>query len=352
MADAATAALDGGPAIALRRGSVLAFSEPVLLASAASTDNRRGILAMLASMGLFVSNDALMKLASATFPTAQMMAVRGVFAAILGLGIVVALGEARRLPALAQPYVAGRALIESAVAFLFISALALAPLADLTAVIQATPILLTLILVAFGLERVGWRRWAAILVGFAGVLLIVRPGPLGFDTSAYLALGAAGLMALRDLLTRLIRADTPTIIVALGTTTMVGLAGFAIGALSDEPWRSIWRAETLLLVGAAVLVTSGNIALVTAFRRADMSVVSPFRYAAVVVALVIGLAVFGDFPDIVSLAGFALVVGAGVYAWHRERVRHAEAMAPLGSGDGAAVNLDRRRGTDREGASP
>lgn len=300
-----------------------------MLAQATSAQNRTGILAMLASMALFVLNDALVKLASADFPTGQIMAVRGLFAAILGLGVVAWLGQTRRLPALAQPFVIGRALTESAVAFLFITALARAPLANVTAILQATPILLTLVLVVFGLERVGWRRWAAILVGFGGVVVIVRPGPDGFDASALLALGAAFLMVLRDLLTRMIRADTPTIIVTLGTTTTVGVVGFAVGAASGEAWQPVMQPAVLLLVAAAVLVVSANFALVSAFRRADMSVVSPFRYASVLIALVVGLVLFGDFPDALSLVGFALVVGAGLYTWHRERVRRAEALAPL-----------------------
>lgn len=298
-----------------------------MLASATSSDNTRGILAMLVGMGLFVLNDALMKLASAHFPASQMMAVRGVFAAALGLGLVLAMGEGRHLTRLAQPFVLGRALIESAVAFLFITALATAPLANVTAILNATPILVTAILVIFGLERVGWRRWAAILVGFGGVLLIVRPGPAGFDASALLALGAAALMAVRDLFTRLIHADTPSIVVAFGTTLTVGIMGFVLGWATGQAWAPVWRPQTVILVAAALLVTAANIAVVTAFRRADISVVSPFRYSSVLLALVVGFAVFGDFPDPVALTGFALVVGAGLYAWRRERVRQREALA-------------------------
>lgn len=299
-----------------------------MLASATATDNSRGILAMLVGMALFVLNDALMKLAAASFPASQMMAVRGVFAAGLGVCLVLAMGEGRNLKRLSHPFVLGRALIESAVAFLFITALATAPLANLTAILNATPILVTAMLVVFGLERVGWRRWAAILVGFVGVLLIVRPGPSGFEASALLALGAATLMAVRDLVTRLIHADTPSSVVALGTTLTVGLMGFVLGAATGQAWQPVLQPSTLFLVAAGVLVTLANIALVIAFRRADISVVSPFRYSSVLLALLIGFAVFGDFPDAIALVGFALVVGAGLYTWHRERMRRRAARAP------------------------
>ncbi|MGJ3262237.1 MAG: DMT family transporter [Salinarimonas sp.] len=297
-----------------------------MLASASSTENRSGILAMLVGMGLFVVNDAMMKLASEAFPTGQMLAVRGLITTVVVLGLVVALGEARKLTTLAQPFVAGRALLEALISFLFITALARAPLADLTAILQATPIIVTLLLVVLGLERVGWRRWVAILVGFAGVLLIVRPGTAGFDASALLALAAAVLVAVRDLMTRMIHADTPSIVVVFTTTLTVAVVGPIIGTVAGEAWQPILRAESLILVAAAVLYGCGNIAVVLAFRRADISVVSPFRYASVAFALVIGFAVFGDFPDAIALAGFALVVGAGLYAWHRERVRRIAAL--------------------------
>ncbi|WP_372421452.1 DMT family transporter [Salinarimonas chemoclinalis] len=303
-----------------------------MLASATSAENRAGILAMLVGMALFVVNDAMMKLASAHFPTGQMLLVRGVFATAAVLAIVFALGEARKLGRLAQPFVAARALIEAVISFLFITALARAPLADLTAILQATPIIVTLLLVVLGLERVGWRRWVAILVGFAGVLLIVRPGTVAFDVNAMLALAAAVLVAVRDLITRLIHADTPSIVVVLGTTVTVGVVGPLIGGALGESWQPVLRAETLLLVVAAVLYGCGNMAVVMAFRKADVSAVSPFRYASVVFALAIGFSVFGEFPDAIALAGFALVVGAGLYAWHRERIRRHAALGQTARG--------------------
>lgn len=302
-------------------------------------ENARGILAMLAAVTLFVVNDALIKLASAVFPVGQMMAVRGLMAAMLAFGIVLAMGEGTRLRLLAQPLVGLRALLEAVIAFLFITALAVIPLADATAILQATPLILTAILVAFGLEQVGWRRFLAILTGFVGVLLILRPGGAGFDVAFLYALAAAVLVAVRDLVTRLIRGDVPSIVIAFGTTVGVGLAGLVVGVAGGERWQGLARPETGLLVGAAVLVVSANIALVMAFRRAEISVVSPFRYASVLFALLIGVVVFADVPDLTAMLGFALVVGAGLYTVHRERVRRRAVAAAAGApsaGTGAA----------------
>lgn len=309
-----------------------------MLTPSTPAENARGILAMLTAVTLFVANDALIKLASAVFPVGQMMAVRGLIAALLALAIVHVMGEGKRLRLLAQPLVGLRGLLEAVIAFLFITALAVIPLADATAILQATPLILTAILVAFGLERVGWRRFLAILTGFVGVVLILRPGGAGIEPAFLLALASAVLVAVRDLVTRMIRAEVPSIVIAFGTTVSVGLAGVLIGILGGEDWQGLGRFESLYLVAAAALVVSANIALVMAFRRADISVVSPFRYASVLLALAIGIAVFGDVPDVMAILGFVLVVGAGLYSVHRERVRRraiAAAHAPA-AGTGAA----------------
>ncbi|HMB09711.1 DMT family transporter [Saliniramus sp.] len=290
-------------------------------------DNRRGIIAMLCASLFFITNDTVIKLASDVFSTSQMMAVRGVFSTSFALIIVVALGQTRHLRKLASPLVALRATLEATVAFLFITALALLPLANVTAILQSTPIIMTLMLVALGLERVGWRRWGAILVGFAGVLLIVQPSPEGFNISVLFALSAAVLVSIRDLVTRRIADDIPSPVIAASTTMAVGLAGFVIGFVRGEEWAPFLVPEVTYLVVAAALVTMANLAIVMAFRNVEVSVVSPFRYAVVIFALIVGYLVFGDLPNFVAMAGMALVVGAGVYTIHREHVRRRQISA-------------------------
>jgi drug/metabolite transporter (DMT)-like permease len=145
------------------------------------------------------------------------------------------------------------------IAFLFITALGQLPLANVTAILQATPLILTLLCVAFGLERVGWRGWAAVAVGFVGVLLIVKPSSAGFNAYAGFALLCAVVVAGRDLVTPFISRDVPSVVIALSTTASVGLAGVLFGA--GETWRPPDLAETGLLGAAAVFVAVGNLAI-------------------------------------------------------------------------------------------
>ncbi len=289
--------------------------------------NRRGILAMLAAMSLFTANDALLKLASATHPPGQIMAVRGLFAAFFMVAVVVAAKQLAEVRSVLSPLVILRASIEAAIAFLFITSLAELQLANITAILQATPIIMALMAVLMGIETVGWRRWSAIVVGFAGVLLIVRPGLAGFDAYSLLALLSAVLVAIRDFVTRAIGAHVPSVVITLSTTIGVCLAGFVLGLAED--WRPLAPADLGLLAAAAVLVTTGNVAVVIAFRGTEVAVVSPFRYSGVPLAIVLGLAVFGDVPDLVASAGIVLVVASGLYTIHRERVRQREAAARL-----------------------
>ena len=218
-----------------------------------------------------------------------------------------------------------RSCLEAVIAFLFITSVAMLPLANITAILQATPIIMTLMAVVMGIETVGWRRWSAIVVGFAGVLLIAKPGLAGFDAYAVLALLAAVLVAFRDFVTRAIGAHVPSVVITLSTTIGVCLAGFLLGLAED--WRPLAPADLGLLAAAAALVTTGNVAVVIAFRGTEVAVVSPFRYSGVPLAIVLGLAVFGDVPDLVASAGIVLVVASGLYTIHRERVRQREAAA-------------------------
>jgi drug/metabolite transporter (DMT)-like permease len=296
--------------------------------------NRRGILAMLAAMMFFIGNDTLLKLAASTYPPGQIMAIRSGFASLMALGLVAGSGELGRLRSLGSPVVLGRACLEAIVAFLYITSVSHLALANITAISQATPIILTLMTVAFGIERVGWRRWCAVFVGFAGVLLVVKPSPTGFDIYGWIALAAAAVVAGRDLVTRLIGDHIPSVVVTLSTTSAVGLAGLLVGL--GEEWQPLATREVLLLLSAAVLVTLGNLAIIVAFRGGDVSVVSPFRYSIVVFAVALGFLVFGEWPDAIAWLGTALIVGSGVYTMHGERLRRLDATA-MAAGDRAAA---------------
>jgi drug/metabolite transporter (DMT)-like permease len=279
---------------------------------------------MLVAMLFFIGSDTLLKVVSTAYPPSQIMAVRGVFAACFALALVAMWGEGSRLRSSVSPVVALRSACEAMVAFLFLTSLAKLPIATITTIGQAAPIILTLMVVILGIERVGPRRWSAIVVGFIGVLLVIRPSPAGFDAYALVALASAVLVAARDLVTRFISREVPSTVVTLSTTVTVALAGFLFGL--GEDWQPVFRVETLYLVASALLVTLGSLAIVIAFRDTDLSVVGPFRYSIIVLAIVAGYMVFGELPDGMAVAGIVLIVGSGIYTIHREQARRREAL--------------------------
>ncbi|MBV9755080.1 MAG: DMT family transporter, partial [Hyphomicrobiales bacterium] len=183
--------------------------------------NRRGIFATLTAVVLWTCNDTCGKLASEVFPTGEMMAIRGVFAIAIAITLVVATGHGRVFwrgaHLFLKPMVLLRALLDSVVVFTFLKALAHMQLADVTAISQATPIIMTLLAAALGLESIGWRRFLAIIVGFSGVILIVKPSANGLTMYAALAIISAALVAVRDLLTRYIDPAIPSPLIALMT---------------------------------------------------------------------------------------------------------------------------------------
>ncbi|SEE48765.1 Permease of the drug/metabolite transporter (DMT) superfamily [Rhizobiales bacterium GAS188] len=315
-----------------------------------SAVNRRGIFATLIAVTLWTCNDTCGKLASEVFPTGEMMAVRGVFAVALAIVLVVATGHARMLwhgaRLVLRPMLLIRASLDAAVVLAFLKALAHMQLANVTAISQATPIIMTLIAAAFGMERIGWRRVLAILVGFSGVLLVVKPTADGLTIYAALAVVSAVLVAVRDLLTRFIDPAIPSPIIALVTAVVGALTGLALGV--SEEWGPVWVISTFYLVLAGILVTLGNLAIVIAYRSAEVGIVAPFRYFSIVMALILGYVVFANLPDGVSILGIALIIMSGVYTMHRERVRRLAAQAKdLQAKDLQAENLENAQLEDR-----
>jgi drug/metabolite transporter (DMT)-like permease len=280
--------------------------------------NLRGIIAMCTAMALFVVNDAFVKLAAKSWPVHQIMVIRGVFAVCI-LGCVVILArEHNRLGVLKQPLVLARCLIEGFVAFTFISALSVLPIADVTAILLISPLLITVAGAFFFGEDVRWRRWMAVCVGFIGMLLVVRPGGETFNAATLLALASTAGVAVRDLLTRSLPASVPSLIVALGTSTATMVTGAVISAF--QPWQA-YDGKTLAYTAvAAITVAIGNYAIILAFRNVEVSVVSPFRYTVIIWAVIAGYIGFGDVPVLAAWGGIALIVGSGLYTLYREQI--------------------------------
>jgi drug/metabolite transporter (DMT)-like permease len=220
---------------------------------ATAAQNRRGIIALLAAMSLFCCNDALMKLAREAFPAGQAVALRSVFAILAGLGLVVAMGDWRKLSRGLRPLVLARAGVEAVSALTFNWALGLLPLANITTIAMASPLVIVLLAALLRIETVGWRRTLALVIGFIGVLIVMRPSAEGLSAAALIALTSTCLVAIRDLTTRFISNDVPSTIISLAAMVVVGLLGFGMGLV--ETWKSPLRIELLYLGLAALLMT-------------------------------------------------------------------------------------------------
>ncbi len=287
--------------------------------------NQRGILALLGGMVAYTINDTMVKLIAHRYPIGEVIFVRGAMTAIL-IGIcVLALGHARDLRHVTGRPVLIRSVFDGLATAFFITALVHMKLADLAAMLQVAPLLLTALSVLFYREIVGWRRWTAILVGFAGAMFVVKPTPAAFDVWALVALAAAMSSALREMQTRRIGRSIPTVIVAFMGSLGILAAG-ALFAASGE-WRAIAPADLAMLAGASVFVGIATYLVALAFRGVDFSVVAPFRYSYLLTSGIAGFFFFSEMPDGWSAVGAVLIVGSGLYALHREAVRRRELSA-------------------------
>lgn len=294
------------------------------------TDNMRGAVYMMLSMAAFVCNDTLVKLVSADLPLFPTVFLRGLVATALLLAI------ARSQDALWPPLDTGdRRLIvlrmagEIGATLCFLTALFNMPIANATAILQSMPLAVTLGASIFLREPVGWRRYSAIAVGFIGVMVIVQPGAEGFNVYSLWALGAVAFIVLRDLTTRRMRREIPSIFVAL--TTGVGITAVAgFGSLTQD-WSGMNLHVMGLLVVAAVFLVVGYLTAVLAMRHGEIGFVSPFRYTILIWAILLGALVFGERPSAAMLLGSAIVVVTGGYTFYRERRvrRRAPAMRPF-----------------------
>jgi len=279
---------------------------------------------MMGSMAAFTINDTLVKVALQDLPLFQLVALRG----LLATALIYLL--ARHLGALHLNFarhdkvlVAVRCVAELSATFFFLTALKYMPLANVTAVLQALPLTVTLGAALFFRESIGWRRMVAIAMGFAGMLLIVRPGPDGFSLYAVYALVAVASVTVRDLITRRMSADVPSMVVTLATSLSITTTAFVVSLF--EGWVPVPPAAGALIAGAAVFVLMGYLFSVMVMRVGDVGFVAPFRYSSLIWALGLGWAVFGDWPDAITMLGAVLVVGSGLFTLFRERVRQAEA---------------------------
>jgi len=289
--------------------------------------NRRGMFALAGAMATFSVNDMLMKLTAQRYPLGEVIAVRGVIASLMVAAILIATREVATIRLAGNRLLVFRTLLDGVAMVLFTSALVHMPLAELSAINLVSPLIITALAVIFFAEEVGWRRWTAIAVGFVGTLFIVKPTPSAFNAWALLGIACSFCGASRDVVTRRLDIGIPTTLISL----MAAVGSTIIGAIMGlfEQWPPMAWSDVGVLAISATFVAIGYFLIVIAFRGVDVAAIAPFRYTLLIWAGICGYLAFGEVPDRVALFGAALIVGSGLYALHREVVRHRTLAAAV-----------------------
>ena len=279
---------------------------------------------MVASGAFLTANDALMKWLTQDLPVGQIVFVRGFFV-MLPLLLIAWRGEgmaALRIRSVRNQ--AASAGLFTVSLFIFVTSLSLMPLADAIVLIYTSPIWVMALAPLLLGERVGWRRWLAAGVGFAGVALLTRPSGAA-DWVYLLPLGVALLLALRDILIRRIAGTETSLSIVFVGNVVIMLVALPTAAFG---WAALAGGHFALLALSGLFFALAQVLMVESFRHAEAAAIVPFRYTSVVWAVVLGYFVWNQYPDAWGFLGIALVVGGGLVIARRE------ARAPADDGNG------------------
>jgi len=278
---------------------------------------------MILSMAGFALEDLFIKLLSSHIPVSQILITLGFSgAAVFLITALLTRAPIMHKDLLNKPLII-RTLCELFAALFFVSAIALTPLSSASSILMATPLMVTIGAAVFFGEKVGWRRWTAVIVGFFGVLLILRPGFDSFMPASLLAVISTLFLAVRDLVTRAMRFEISTTTVSMYAFLACGISGFiAIPFYSAMVIPS--STQIMYLLSATLVGVLGYYAVVLATRKGDVSVISPFRYSRLVFAMILAIVVLSERPDFLTLSGAVIIVLSGVYTF----IRESKSLAP------------------------
>lgn len=282
------------------------------------SDNLRGALLMAMAMAGFALEDMFIKLLAGALPVGQILVGLGLGGAICFGVMAQARGQSVLSGAFFSPAIMLRNLMELIGTLGFVLGFVLASLATASAILQAAPLMVTLGAVVFLGEKVGWRRWSAIAIGFLGVMLIIRPGMAGFaPASLFAVIGVIGLAG-RDLVTRVIPRSVSSLQISSWAFAMMVPGGAFLMLVMQEP--PVWpnMIQTMAIGAALFIGVLAYYALVAAMRVGELSFVTPFRYTRMLFALIVAMLVFGERPDALTLIGAATIVAAGMFTLWRE----------------------------------
>jgi drug/metabolite transporter (DMT)-like permease len=279
-------------------------------ADAARRSARLGMASMTLAMGLFASNDALVKATAVTVPVAQTMAVRGLFATLAVLVFIAIARPKSAFSGVASPLVTLRSLSEALGIFCLIVAFTRLPIGDVTAVSQSVPLLLLPAAAIVLKEKITLIQWSLVLLGFFGILLIAKPTAAGFDPTMGLVLITLVCFAFRDLTARRLPLTFSNTAVTLSTVGVVMVVSAAVAAV--QGFVPMTGREILNLAASGILLAGGQAAVMLAFRLGPVADVGPFNYTKSFFALTLGMVFFGERPDVLTFAGMGLVIVSGL----------------------------------------
>ncbi len=279
---------------------------------------------MMGAMCAYTLNDAFMKAAAADIPLFQAIMIRGA-GAVLCLSIMCKLMGQFRADISRHDWalILLRTGAEVAGTYFFLTALLNMPIANVTAIMQVLPLSVALAAAVFLREPLGWRRVTAIIVGFGGVLLIIQPGGSGFSSFSLYALVTVACVTLRDIAVRRMTGEAPPVFVAL--IAAIGVAGLGCVGSAFVTLKPISGLAGLQLAGATVCLIFGYIFSVMTMRVGDIGFVAPFRYTSLLVALVLGVVLFDEWPNTLTLIGAGVVVATGLFTLYRETRQRRQA---------------------------
>ena len=274
---------------------------------------------MIMSMACFAVEDTFIKLLSARLPATQILFSIGFGGALITLVLAIVLNVNLADKILLNKHVISRTIADLFGALSFTSAMVLIPMSLLASILQATPLFVTLGAAILLGEKVGWRRWSAIFIGFLGVIIILQPGYGSFQLASLLGLAAVLCLALRDVVTRDMATEIPTLTVTFYACLAMGSAGFIAYPFFGPPIMPTTY-EAIILICAAIIGLTGYFLLVLATRKGDVSVIAPFRYSRLLFSLGLASLILGEKLTLPILLGGLLVVSSGIYTFGREKI--------------------------------
>ena len=275
------------------------------------SENFRGALIMTICMSAFVLNDAFVRLAGDSLPLAQILFIRGLITTVLLLAFAIYGGVfSLKVSKKDKWRIFFRSIAEALTAYFFLTAVMKMPFANVTAILQILPMTVTLAAAFVFKEKVGIFRISLIIIGFFGVFLIINPSADGFNLYAVYALIAVVLITIRDLITRKLSTEVPTLLPTVSAS--IGVLLFSVILLINTPLQPLNMQNSLFIFLAAFFIVFGYYTAVLVMRSGEISFISPFRYTAILFALILGFIFFDEKPDITAFVGIVIVMLAGI----------------------------------------